>query len=213
MVPPPYRSIAVEGVIGVVKTSLATLLVEQWGGRLVLEEPHKNPFLEDFYRDPRHYAFQVQLNFLFARYNQLMKLRQMHLFDEVLISDYLFEKDRIFAYMNLDERELRLYERIMAFMERDMHHPDLVIYLQSNVERLMRNIRVRNRSYEREMNREYIRQLNEAYNSFFLSYRHTPLLIVNANELDFVNNFDHREALLKRLEKPITGTMFFNPSL
>ena len=213
MVPEKLRSIAVEGVIGVGKTSLTKRLAEAWEGRLVLEEPHKNPFLEDFYREPRHYAFQVQLNFLFARYNQLLRLSQMSLFEAVTVSDYLFDKDKIFAYMNLDEREIVLYERIIEFMERDIHRPDLVVYLQSSNERLMQNIRIRNRSYERSMDREYIARLNEAYNRFFLSYKRTPLLIVNANEIDFVNNQQHWAELLNRLEQPVVGTMYYNPSV
>lgn len=213
MVPDSVRSIAVEGVIGVGKTSLCQILAEEWQGQIVLEEPHKNPFLEDFYRDRRHFAFQVQLNFLFARYNQLLRIKQMNLFSQLLVSDYLFDKDKIFAYLNLDERELVLYERIVEFMERDVHRPDLVVYLQSSVDRLMQNIGIRNRSYERSMDRDYIAQLNEAYNSFFLSYKKTPLLIVNANEIDFVNNPDHRDGLLRRLSQPVTGTMYFNPGL
>ncbi len=213
MVPEKLRSIAIEGVIGVGKTSLTKRLAEAWGGRLVMEEPHKNPFLEDFYREPRHYAFQVQLNFLFARYNQLLRLSQMTLFEAVTVSDYLFDKDKIFAYMNLDEREIVLYERIIEFMERDIHRPDLVVYLQSSNERLMQNIRIRNRSYERAMDRDYIARLNEAYNRFFLSYKRTPLLIVNANEIDFVNNQQHWSDLLSRLEQPVVGTMYYNPSV
>ncbi|MFA7329945.1 MAG: deoxynucleoside kinase [Candidatus Delongbacteria bacterium] len=210
---PELKSVAVEGVIGVGKTSLCNILAQEWGAQLILEEPHKNPFLEDFYREPRHYAFQVQLNFLFARYNQLLRHRQMSLFAEVSVCDYLFDKDKIFAYLNLDERELVLYEKIIEFMERDAHRPDLVVYLQSNVDRLMRNIQVRNRSYEREMSTEYIRQLNDAYNAFFLSYTRTPLLIVNANEIDFVNNAAHRQALLERLCRPVSGTMYYNPGI
>ncbi len=211
MAPGHLKSIAVEGVIGVGKTSLCRILTEEWKAQLVLEEPHKNPFLEDFYRDPRHFAFQVQLNFLFARYNQLIRHKQMNLFNEVTVCDYLFDKDKIFAYLNLDERELVLYEKIIEFMERDVHRPDLVVYLQSSVPRLMNNIRIRNRSYERDMDEAYIKQLNEAYNSFFLSYRRSPLLIVNAVEIDFVNNPEHREALLARLREPVTGTMYYNP--
>jgi len=210
---PELKSIAVEGVIGVGKTSLCGILAQEWDAQLVLEEPHKNPFLEDFYREPRHFAFQVQLNFLFARYNQLLRHRQMSLFAQVTVSDYLFDKDRIFAYLNLDERELLLYEKIIEFMEKDVHRPDLVVYLQSNVERLMRNIQIRNRSYEREMGVDYIRQLNDAYNAFFLSYTSTPLLIVNANEIDFVHNPAHRKALLERLCRPVTGTMYYNPGV
>lgn len=213
MVPNSIRSIAVEGVIGAGKTSLATLLSEEWQGRLVLEEPHKNPFLEDFYKDPRHWAFQVQLNFLFARYNQMLKATQLSLFEAVLVSDYLFDKDRIFASLNLDERELVLYDRIAGFLEREIPAPDLVIYLQSSVDRLMQHIRIRNRSYERNMDRQYIRSLAEAYNRFFLGYKRSPLLIVNANEIDFVNNPEHRRDLLRRIEQPVIGTMYYNPGV
>ncbi|MDP2360521.1 MAG: deoxynucleoside kinase [bacterium] len=213
MVPEQLKSVAVEGVIGVGKTSLCQILAQEWGAQLVLEEPHKNPFLEDFYREPRHFAFQVQLNFLFARYNQLLRHRQMSLFAEITVSDYLFDKDRIFAYLNLDERELVLYEKIIEFMEQEIHRPDLVVYLQSNVERLLKNIQIRNRSYEREMSTDYIRQLNDAYNAFFLNYQRTPLLIVNANEIDFVHNAAHRQALLDRLARPVSGTMYFNPGI
>ncbi len=213
MVPTSIRSIAVEGVIGAGKTSLATLLSEEWEGRLVLEEPHKNPFLEDFYKDPRHWAFQVQLNFLFARYNQMLKATQLSLFESVLVSDYLFDKDRIFASLNLDERERVLYDRIAGFLEREIPAPDLVVYLQSSVDRLMQHIRIRNRSYERNMDREYIRSLSEAYNRFFLGYKRSPLLIVNANEIDFVNNPEHRRDLLRRIEQPVIGTMYYNPGV
>lgn len=212
MAPPHLKSIAVEGVIGVGKTSLCRILTEEWKAQLILEEPHKNPFLEDFYRDPRHYAFQVQLNFLFARYNQLLRHKQMSLFSDISVFDYLFDKDKIFAYLNLDERELVLYEKIIEFMERDVHRPQLVVYLQSSVSRLMNNIRIRNRSYERDMDENYIRQLNESYNGFFLSYRRSPLLIVNSNEIDFVNNPDHRRDLIERLSEPVTGTMYYNPA-
>jgi deoxyguanosine kinase len=213
MVSEGIRSVAIEGVIGVGKTSLANVLVEDWNARLVLEEPHKNPFLEDFYQNKAAFGFQVQLNFLFARYNQLIRLRQMNLFDQLLVTDYLFEKDKIFAYMNLDEREIVLYEKIIQFMEKDVHRPDMVVYLQSNLERLMQNIRIRNRSYEREMDPGYIKRLIESYNKYFLSYKQSPLLIVNANEIDFVNNPDHRSALVERLEKPVVGTEYFNPNV
>ena len=213
MVPSTLRSIAIEGVIGAGKTSLSTFLAEEWKGQLVLEEPHKNPFLEDFYQDPRHWAFQVQLTFLFARYNQMIRATQMTLFESVLVSDYLFDKDRIFASLNLDDRELALYDKVASSLEREVPTPDLVVYLQAGVDRLMQHIRVRNRSYERNMDRQYIKQLNEAYNQYFRNYKRSPLLIVNSNEIDFVNSPEHRRGLIRRLEQPVVGTMYYNPGV
>ncbi|MBU0509443.1 deoxynucleoside kinase, partial [bacterium] len=180
------RYIAIEGVIGVGKTSLATLLTERLNGRLVLEKPEENPFLENFYQDPRHYAFQTQLFFLLSRFRQQQEVPEPDLFHPVVIADYLFAKDRIFAYINLSEAEIALYEKVMALLEVRLRKPELVVYLQSSTERLMKNIRMRNRSYERDMSESYIRTLNEAYNHFFFHYDETPLLIVNATAIDYV---------------------------
>jgi len=205
------RYIAIEGVIGVGKTSLATLLTEKLNGRLVLEKPEENPFLESFYRDPRHYAFQTQLFFLLSRFRQQQELPEPDLFHPVLIADYLFAKDRIFAYINLSEAEIALYEKVMALLEARIRKPDLVVYLQSSTERLMRNIRLRNRSYERDMSEPYIRTLNEAYNHYFLHYAETPLLIVNATALDYVNNPEHLAAVIEEIQRDEVNTRFFNP--
>ncbi len=206
------RYIAIEGVIGVGKTSLASLLSERLNAKLVLENPEENPFLEQFYRDPRHYAFQTQLFFLLSRFRQQQELPEPDLFHPLIVADYLFAKDRIFAYINLSEAEITLYEKVMVLLEMRLRKPDLVVYLQSSTERLMRNIRTRNRPYEKEMSEEYIRTLNEAYNHFFFHYNDTPLLIVNATAIDYVNNPDHLEAIMTELQRDEANTRYFNPA-
>jgi deoxyadenosine/deoxycytidine kinase len=205
----PY--IAVEGVIGVGKTSLAHLLAERMNGRLVLENPEENPFLDSFYKDPRHYAFQTQLFFLLSRFRQQQELPAPDLFHASLVADYLFAKDRIFAYINLSEAEISLYEKVMGLMEVRVRKPDLVVYLQSSTDRLMQNIRSRGRPYEKEITEEYLRTLNEAYNHYFFNYDETPLLIVNSTNLDFVNRAGHLDALVGEIQRDASGTRFYNP--
>jgi deoxyguanosine kinase len=205
------RYFVIEGVIGVGKTSLAEILANRMQGRLVLEHPEENPFLESFYADPTRYAFQTQLFFLLSRYRQQQELPQPDFFHPILIADYLFAKDKIFAYINLSEGELLLYERVLEILEPRIRKPDLVIYLQSSTERLMRNIRLRSRPYEGPISEVYIRTLNEAYNHFFSHYKETPLLIVNATHLDFVRNEDDLEALVSEILRDHSGTTLYNP--
>ncbi len=205
------RYIVIEGVIGVGKTSLAEILAQRLQGQLVLEHPEENPFLENFYDDPRRYAFQTQLFFLLSRYRQQQELPQLDFFHPILVADYLFAKDKIFAYINLSKTELLLYERLMEILEPRIRKPDLVIYLQSSTERLMQNIRLRNRPYESSMSEEYIRTLNEAYNQFFLNYNETPLLIANSTRLDFVKNQEDLESLVREIMREHTGRAFYNP--
>ncbi|MGH7595951.1 MAG: deoxynucleoside kinase [bacterium] len=204
--------IAIEGVIGAGKTSLATRMAEKFGGRLLLELHEENPFLPDFYRDPRHYAFSTQMFFLLSRYRQQQEIPQRDLFQQLLLADYIFAKDRIFASLTLEERELSLYDKVAKLLERDIPPPDLVIYLQSSTERLMANIRLRNRSYEKPMTEEYIRDLNEAYNRFFFNYTATPLLVINATEIDFVHNEQDFEDLVAQLRRPISGVQYYSPT-
>ena len=206
------RYIAIEGVIGVGKTTLANMLSERLGARVVLEKFEENPFLEKFYRDQEHYAFQTQLFFLLSRYRQQQELFQADLFQKVVVSDYMFEKDKIFAYLNLQDDELRLYETLVAQLEKNIPTPDLVIYLQSSVERLMANIRKRARSIEEPISEEYIRNLNEAYNYFFFRYKAAPLLIVNATQIDFVDNRRDFEDLLGQILRPQRSAVeYYNP--
>ena len=165
------KYIAIEGVIGAGKTSLARMIAEKLNAKLVLESFEDNPFLEKFYKNPRRYALHTQMYFLLSRYKQLLELRQDDLFHNYIISDYIFEKDKIFAYLNLADDELELYEKMVAFIERNLQTPDLVIYLQSTVERLMTNINKRGRAAEKTMSETYIKDLNEAYNYFFFRFK------------------------------------------
>ena len=206
------RYIVIEGVIGVGKTTLTRMLAEEVDAKPVFEKPDTNPFLEDFYKDPERFAFQTQLFFLLSRYRQQQELFQSELFYDYLISDYLFAKDRIFATLNLGDRELLLYDKIAVLLEEGILKPDLVVYLQSNPERLMKNIRKRGRSYEKELTEEYIRSLNEVYNSFFFRYTDTPLLIVNATEIDFVQKKEHFLDLARQILQPRSGTEFYHPA-
>lgn len=183
-----HKYIAIEGAIGAGKTSLAQLLAERTKARLVLEELEENPFLVKFYEDKTKYAFQSQLFFLLNRYGQQRELLQQDLFYDCVISDYLFSKDRIFAYLNLNEDELMLYEHIYGFLDEAIPKPDLVVYLQASTDILMERIRRKNRDYEKNISQEYLRELNERYNSFFFHYSQTPLMVVNTDNLDFIHD-------------------------
>ncbi len=206
------RHIAVEGVIGAGKTSLVNMLGEALKAQVVLERFEENPFLKDFYRDPERYAFQTQIFFLLTRYKQQQELFQADLFHRFLITDYIFEKDKIFAYLNLADEELKLYETLVTSIQHNIPTPDLVVYLQSSVPRLMENIRKRGRTYEHDMSEEYIRDLNEAYNYFFFRYKASPLLIVNAAEIDFVNVASDFEDLVREMFRPNRAAVeYYNP--
>lgn len=201
------RYIVVEGVIGAGKTTLARLLAEHLSAQLVLEEFEENPFLDRFYADPVRWAFQTQLTFLASRFRQQKGLFERDLFHDAVVSDYAFDKDRIFAHLNLTGDELQLYETLYTLMAPVTPRPDLVVYLQSSTDRLMENIRKRDRSYERSMDRDYIDRLNEAYHYYFRRYTKSPLLVVDATEIDFVGNLDDRRELLERItRRPSDGT-------
>ncbi|HLF15053.1 MAG TPA: deoxynucleoside kinase [Bacteroidota bacterium] len=208
------RQIAIEGVIGSGKTSLAKKLGELLPAKLVLEKFEENPFLEKFYDDPDHYAFQTQMFFLLSRYKQQQELLQADLFHRYLITDYIFEKDKIFAYLNLGDDELKLYETLLVSVERMVPTPDLVVYIQASVDRLMANIRKRGRPVEKNISEEYIRDLNEAYNYFFFRYKAAPLLIVNATHIDFVNSDEHYEDLLLEIFRDNRAPVeYYNPAI
>jgi len=205
------RYLVIEGVIGAGKTSLARMLSDRLVAKLVLEEVEENPFLKDFYRDRDRYAFQTQMHFLFSRYQQQRSLRQTDLFSDKLVADYLFQKDRIFASLNLVDKELALYERLVGWLELDVVKPDVVVYLQASTDTLMERITRRNRSFERDMDRAYIERLNDAYNHYFFHYHETPLLVVNTNAIDFVNQPDDFEDLSKRILSHRQGTLYYAP--
>ena len=207
----PAYYIAIEGVIGVGKTSLAEELAEKLKGKIVLEKFETNPFLVDFYKDRDRYAFQTQLFFLLSRYRQQMELVQTDLFHNNLITDYLFIKDKLFAYLNLSEKELQLYDQLLTLLIREIPKPDLVIYLQADTERLMQNIHKRGRSFEKKMDRDYIEQLNQMYNKYFFRYNESPLLIINTTEIDFVNNETDLEQIMGYIQQPPSGTKLYHP--
>lgn len=206
------RYISIEGVIGAGKTALAKKLKNRLDARLVLEQFESNPFLEKFYNDRRRYAFQTQMFFLINRFKQQEELSQEDLFSNYIVSDYIFEKDRIFAYLNLNGDELKLYESIYPLLARTLRKPDLVVFLQSSIDRLMFNIKKRGRVIEKNITRSYIEELSEAYNHFFFRYNSTPLLIVNSTEIDFVNNENDFDELFRQIFREDRGLIeYFNP--
>ncbi len=207
----PWRYIVVEGVIGVGKTSLTKLLATRLGGRLNLEVVEENPFLAKFYRDREAYAFQTQIFFLLSRYRQQQGLGQLDLFNATLVSDYLFAKDRIFANLNLADDELALYSQLATILEQRVLKPDLVIYLQARTEVLEQRIRWRGRAYEQEMEPAYLEALNGAYSYFFHHYKEAPLLVVNTDNLDFVNVPGDFEMLFGQLTEKFAGTRYYAP--
>ncbi len=180
--------IAVEGVIGVGKTSLAKRLAAMLGGYALLEEVEENPFLPDFYKDSRGYAFQTQIFFLLSRYRQQQRILQSDLFRRPIVSDYMFQKDSIFANITLDDCELDMYNQIFSLMERGLPQPDRVIYLQASIEVLMARIEKRGRPYEADIDPGYLETLAEAYTYFFSHYEGAPVLVVNTNDLDLEKN-------------------------
>ena len=195
-----FKYITVEGVIGAGKTSLAKKLSDWFGAYLVCEEFEKNPFLADFYKDQRSYAFQTQIFFLLSRFRQQEQLRQYDLFHTKIISDYMFQKDRIFATMNLSDAEMKLYDGIARIMEQQIAVPDFIIYLQSSTNRLMANIRKRERDIEKDMSRDYIETLNDMYNSFFSHFKDIPTIIINMENIDFIGS----EKDFKKVVKLVT---------
>ena len=206
------RYIVVEGPIGVGKTSLATRLADSFCGELVLEHLTENPFLERFYRSGRQAALPAQLFFLFQRARQLEELRQTDMFAPVRIADFLIDKDRLFAELNLDREELVLYEQIVEKLDIDAPLPDLVIYLQASVDTLLQRISRRGIPYERMIDRRYLERLTEAYARHFHSYDEAPLLIVNASAIDPVQNDSDYEQLYQQIRRTSGGRHFFNPA-
>ena len=203
--------LAVEGPIGVGKTSLVKLLGKKLGAKMVLEEYENNPFLENFYNDPERFAFQTQLFFLMNRYRQQQDLRQVDIFHNLLITDYMFVKDRLFASLNLDDKELSLYDTVANLLERIVLKPDMVIYLQADTQTLMHNISQRGRDFETNMSFEYLDALSQVYAEYFFKYQETPLIIINTNNIDFVHNNADLEEVIKYIREPVSGTKFFNP--
>ena len=191
---------------------MAKLLSDKLGAKLILEKFEDNPFLSEFYDDPERFAFQTQLFFLLQRYQQQQELRQVDMFHNLLISDYMFIKDRLFASLNLDEKEMSLYDSIANMLERNVINPDLIIYLQADTSTLMKNIAKRGREFEANISYDYINGLNEIYTEYFFRYNETPLVIINTNYIDFVNNSADLDQVIDYIRQPVAGTKFFNPT-
>lgn len=200
------RYVAIEGPIGVGKTTLTHMLAKELQARTVLEEFEDNPFLREFYRDKDRVAFQTQIYFLMARYKQQEDLRQHDLFARAIVSDYLFAKDRVFAYMNLSEPELQLYERIYDLLRPRLVPPDLVIYLQARPEVLIRRLRKRGRDFEAGIQVEYLEELTRSYNNFFFHYNDSPLLILDTSDVDYVSNRTDFAQVLELIRSTTRGT-------
>jgi deoxyguanosine kinase len=203
--------IAIEGPIGVGKTSLAQALGLRLGARIVLEDTDSNPFIARFYQDPEKYAFPVQLYFLLTRYNQQRQLAQQDLFAQATVTDYLLAKDRIFARLNLDPDELVLYEGVYRLLDGQLAKPDLVVYIRAGVEVLADRLRKRNRSFERHISLEYLERVSAAYRDFFFYYDETPLLVVDSSEIDFVGDPGDLEDLLREIDRTSTGAHYYVP--
>jgi len=204
--------IAVEGVIGVGKTTFSRMLAERLDAELVAEEVFENPFLVDFYKNRKRYALSTQLFFLISRFQQQQQLMVRDLFAQRLVADYLFAKDAIFAQVNLSERELALYERIAPELARDVPKPDLAIYLQARTPMLLDRIKKRNYTFEKSIDFDYIDGLNKAYDYYFFHYTETPLLVVKTDDIDFVNNPEHFDDLISQISKPTGGKKYYVPA-
>ena len=210
LTPPGF--VVVEGPIGVGKTTLANRLAQSFGSNLLLESADENPFLQKFYENPQQAALPTQLYFLLQRARQLKAIKQEDMFNPVRVADYLLEKDRLFAELTLDKDELDLYEQVYTSLTIDVVQPDLVIYLQAPVEVLLERIEKRGLPHERLMEAAYLQRLCDAYVQFFYQYNRSPLLIVNAAEIDFAHNEDDYQLLFQRIMQKHSGRHYFNPS-
>lgn len=207
------RYVVVEGPIGVGKTSLARRLAESFKSELILEHAEENPFLERFYRNRRNAALPAQLFFLFQRARQIEAIRQSDLFSPIRIADFMIDKDRLFAEVNLDSNELSLYDQVYKSLDLDPPTPDLVIYLQAPPSVLRRRVANRGIPYERQLDEDYLEQLGNAYAKFFYEFEAAPLLIVNAAQIDPINREADYQELLRAICRMKHGRQFFNPAL
>jgi len=205
-----FHYVAVDGPIGVGKTTLVELLARRYEGVKILEDVD-NPFLPDFYQDRPGAAFQTELYFLLSRYKQQQEIAQRELFDKLLVADYTFQKNRIFAYLNLSDDELMLFDKLFALLEPQVQIPDLVIHLVADVGTCVERIRRRARSFEKAISEEYLSELIDAYNHYYHYYDRSPLLVVDTRHLNFPHRPEDFDELLHRLSKPIKGTEYFQP--
>ena len=205
------RFIAVEGCIGAGKTSLVSLLGEQFDAQVIREMDEENPFISKFYQDRESFGFQAQVFFLLNRYNQFMGLAQRDLFSSVVLVDYLFQRDRLFAALNLKDQELKLYDQIYSLLSNKVPKPDLVIFLQASTDVLRLRVEKRAREYEAFMDPDYLDNVNKSFNNFFFYYSETPLLVINTNEIDFVEKKCDLEQLIIKVNSHKIGREYYNP--
>jgi deoxyguanosine kinase len=206
----PFHYLAVDGPIGVGKTTLVEKLCERFEGVKLLEDVD-NPFLADFYKDRPGTAFQTQLYFLLSRYKQQQEVRQRGLFERLVLADYVFDKDRIFAYLNLTDDELGLYDKLYKLLEPQVRTPDLVLYLVADVDTCLERIRRRQRSFERSISSDYLAQLIDAYNHYYHYYDRSPLLVIDTRHIDFVHREEDFEDLVRTLSRPVKGSEYYVP--
>jgi len=204
--------IAIEGVIGVGKTTLAQIIAQRWNAMSIEENYDKNPFLEKFYENPEAYAFQTQLFFLLDRHKQLQNCGlQSDLFHDLLVSDYTYDKDQIFASQNLSDSEYAMYETIARSLDKDIPKPDLVVYLQASVPVLLERIRSRGRAMEKAIEGNYLKDLQARYDHHFWHYKDAPVLIINTDNIDFVHNENHLQMVLDAIAECPHQTTYFVP--
>jgi deoxyadenosine/deoxycytidine kinase len=206
----PFHYLAIDGPIGVGKTTLVEKLCERFEGVKLLEDVG-NPFLADFYKDRPGTAFQTQLYFLLSRYKQQQDMHQMGLFERLVLADYTFDKDRIFAYLNLSDDELSLYDKLYKLLEPQVRKPDLMLYLVADVDTCLERVKRRQRSFERHLAGDYLAELLDAYNHYFHYYDRSPLLVVDTRHIDFVQRPEDFEDLVKKLARPVKGTEYYVP--
>ncbi|MDX8387258.1 MAG: deoxynucleoside kinase [Ghiorsea sp.] len=203
------KHIAIEGGIGVGKTTLAKGLGKKLQANLLLEAPEENPFLEAFYQDPERHGLSVQLSFLFTRLKQWQQLNQQDLFHSLFISDYLFAKDRLFAMTNLTDAEFILYDQVAQVVAVNLPRPDMVVYLQSTPEIALQRVRQRNTSAERSISLDYLKKVTDTYDKFFFHYQETPLLVVQTDRINFAEHPEALDMLIERIRHKSPGTEFW----
>jgi deoxyguanosine kinase len=206
------KYIAIEGVIGAGKTTLAKMLAQEIGAELMLDDAMNNPFIVDFYKNPKRFGFSAQLYLLLTRYQQQQALLTYDLFAQKIVADYSFGRDPIFASVNLNEKEQGLYNKILPLLNANIPKPDLTIYLQTSTPVLQERIRRRNFGFERSINADYIQQLNDAFNYFFFHYEESPLLVVKTDDIDFVHNSGDFKNLVDLIKKPVSGKKYYVPA-
>ncbi len=206
----PFHYLAIDGPIGVGKTTLVEMLTRRFEGVKVLEDA-ENPFLDKFYKDRPGASFQTQLYYLLSRFKQQQEIIQRELFRRLVVADYPFQKDRIFAYLNLSDDELLIYDKLYTMLEPQVPTPDVVLYLVADVETCMERIRKRQRGYEKRLSADYIAELIDAYNHYYHHYRLSPVLVVETRNLNFPQRPSDFEELISQLKKPLKGTQYYVP--